>query len=61
MLADMGGGRLATARSRFLCSVSAKHGKHAPCGMFFMFCRWERAEETGEEVGGYGSQDTHQT
>jgi len=44
VLADTGGGRLAT-----------EHGKHTPCGVFFMFGRWERAGETGEGVGGYGS------
>ena len=35
--------------------MRAKHGKHAPCGVFFVFGRWERAGETGEGVGGYGS------
>jgi len=50
-LADTGGGRLAT-----------EHGKHAPCGVFFVFGRWERAGETGEGVGGYGrGQASHRT
>jgi len=40
---------------RFSCSVRAKHGKHAPSGMFFVFGRWERAGETGKGVGSYGS------
>jgi len=51
VLADTGGGRLAT-----------EHKRHAPCSMFFVFGRWERAGETGEGVGSYRrGQDTHQT
>jgi len=54
VLADTGGGRLATEHEKRE-RVRAKHGKHAPCSVFFVFGRWERAGETGEGVGGYGS------
>jgi len=37
--------------SRFSCSEHAKHKKHAPCGVFFVFSRWEREGEIGGGVG----------
>jgi len=58
---DGGRGTLATEHEKRE-HERAKHKKHAPCGVFFVFGRWEREGDIGGGVGRYGrGQASHST